>query len=441
MKFRLPIYKLTNWIGFNPSRWLLFSLAFYLINLLLGPYSYNMNNNTWSILFILFFFMVFFASIFIGEHIQKRVSKSTKMPISLSKTSEVLLLILMVIFLISGFFTIFESIRVTGLSFNSEFADSRHKLDELTLAGSTSRTTIEKIANGLVLGSSAPTVIVYLIQKLRYQITPYLALGCILLPIILVFLQGGRNGAVFNFFLFGILMSIRKRHNLHPFHGIPGMKILGSLALIFAIYLVFGIFFWRMGLDSASDLDVIAPFIYGGTSELKLFYYSINELLSGVLSPLYKFSYYYSHSIPFFSALFTESNYTNIYWGALSFRIYTLTIGGGTEKYLNIIKSQDFYGLYPTAAQGLLLDFGIAGSIISIIVIGFLFGYISRRAYRANFYSLCLLPFILIATFISPIYYFCWGNADFSIISLLIIFTILHLFSFLTRTKIFTYNR
>jgi hypothetical protein len=416
--------KLFRWIGMFPSRWLLASIVLYVANLCFGPYRYIMTSGfrAWAYLISLFFLL--WIGLFLGEN-HRRLRNGVQFGYHrLHLIGEFFLAIVGLILLAASLYNLRYYLDVGAGGLGVAAGEARNQLDQLRLQGF-QRPLIVRLADGLASASVAISVILISARQLRYGPSLWIAVSSPIVAAVTQLLSGGRNGAAF------IICTLAAAFMLRSYMRMPdsaGVRMLKRLLVVFgacAFVVMLLMFAWRAGLTGAELLEVSTPFVWRGEVQLREPYAELNRICGGQLSGVYMLSYYAGHSGPFFTALFEESTYTQLYGGLFHLRLYVLAFGGGGQVYIEMVHSQPFYGLYPTAIQGLLLDFGVWGGALAALAIGLAIGAIANRAMNGGPIAGCFLPMLLVVVAISPIYYFNWGGADFALTMLALVTTLL----------------
>lgn len=406
--------KLLRWIGMFPSRWLLASVALYVTNLCVGPYRYTMTSGGGSWAYLIFLFILLWIGLFLGEN-HRRLRNGVQFGYHrLHLIGEILLLIVGLILLAASLYNLKYYLDVGAGGLGVAAGEARNQLEQLRLQGF-QRPLIVRLADGLASASVAISVILISARQLRYGLSLWIAVSSPVIAAVTQLLSGGRNGAAFT------ICTLAAAFLLRSYMRMPdstGVRILKRLLVIFgacAFVVMLLMFAWRAGLSDGESLEISTPFIWKGDVQLRGGYAEFNRVCGGKLSGVYMLSYYAGHSGPFFTVLFEESIYTPPYGGLFHFRPYVLAFGGGSQVYIDMVQSQPFYGLYPTAIQGLLLDFGVWGAAFAALVVGLAIGATANRAMNGGPVAGCFLPVLLVTVAISPIYYFNWGGADFAL--------------------------
>lgn len=425
-----------HWMGARPSRWLMVSMALYWINFFLGPYDYVTNSGPSSWLYLALVFFLFWLGLFAGERYRRLPRTIRYGGCKLSETHERVLIGVMVFFAVVSVYNFVSYMDISGGGFGLQSGEARNTLDELAALGY-QRPILAKIADGMATSSLAFALLV-LSCRTKYLLSVYLAIFAPGVTAITQLFTGGRNGAALIIVVLTTAFLLRRMAGLRENLGmIRIQRVLIALG-VFSVIMMVLMFAWRSGLNAQSDLDVSSPFVWNGTTIMRDFYRILNDGCDGCLSGLYMLSYYAGHSAAFFSTLFEASDYSNPHYGLFHFRIYDLAIGRGTAGFIEIIHSQPFYGLYPTAVQGLLLDFGVIATPLVALLLGILLGVVGNVAIRGGPIAGCYLPLVLSIVAISPIYYFLWGGADFVVAGLTALLLGLLALSFITKIRLFS---
>jgi phosphatidylglycerophosphatase A len=272
-----------------------------------------------------------------------------------------------------------------------------------------------------------------LISQLDYAkySTQLLSILCLFLPGAYVLAQGGRNGAIFISVLVITIGAIQVKRN-HPFiSSYRSFRLIIYAALSFVVVWSLILFIYRGHVETSQELasDIMVMQLQSGNNvKLKNIYQEIDELVGHRFATFFMASFYLGHSIPFFSSLFYRSDYEEIYWGAFLFKFVGYIFwyfGLDFPQLRDIVESQPYKGLYPTAVQGFLLDFGVLGAPFAILFFGLITGLIYKKALRGSFLALVILPIFQIMAFVFPIYPVGWGMSDFVLYSVLGIYYIL----------------
>lgn len=425
---------LARWLGARPSRWLVASVSLWFLNYMFGPYDYSTNGGILGWLYLFVAFIIFWLGLFIGEHLKPAPMLIEYGKSRLGKSYELMLLPLLCLFLAASIYNYSLYSEIAGGGVGLASGEARNALDSLAIQGY-ERSILARISDGMATASLAFPLLV-LSCRTRYFTTVLLAIFPSIVMLLTQFSIGGRNAAALVVMVLGICFILRRNAGLHEHAGMIWLQKILIIGVAASLLIMVMMFAWRYGVGSQSELDVSSPFVWNGVSVLRDSYRAVNDGCDGCLSSVYLLSYYASHSAPFFVSLFEASDYSSPEYGAFHFRIFGLIYGGGGQ-FIKIIESQPFFGLYPTALQGLLLDFGLFGALCAVLITGFLFGAVANAAIRGNPYACCFVPLILGVVAISPVYYFIWGGADFVFLGLAVLIGTLGLMGFLTGRRVF----
>jgi oligosaccharide repeat unit polymerase len=413
--------RILSLISLKPSSWLLYGTGLYLVNIFLGPYTYEIADPT-GIYYFVFCWIVFFSSLLFGERVvmsKHRVSVRTT-AYALSPSAEKKLFFYMLVILLAAAASVFYFYYIADL-----FADSRSVDLRMKASISGSRVLGEggawmmRFVISVVSGAPAAYLLVCQLHRTHFSFTKTMSIICLATPAMLVFLQGGRNAAIYVVFLAILAGFIQIKRGLPFFSNSRWHRLGMSMAIIFVFIYSGFLFIYRGHAETAQELSrdvVMLKMASGNDVRLKQVYLELDNATGNYLSPLFMGSFYLGHSLPFFSALFERSSYDVIFWGAYHLRAlgYIFRFFGlEFTQYLDIVESQPFFGLYPTAVQGFLLDFGLYGTFFFIAIFGFLLGAVYRRTLQNRLWAIIFLPICQIMAFVFPIYPITWGASDF----------------------------
>ena len=410
----------------RPSRLMLISMTVYIINLLFGPYNYTF----YSKIGILYFFLCFFL-LWLGAFVaESKRSNPIYLDYHMTPLAEVFLCIFMIIVLVANIYVFYYYTKLSGIPYSEVgLAGARNILARNLLPFQ--KPQLVKIAEVLVTGGVTSYLIISGLNYFNYNITTFLAPLCLIGSVANNLLVGARATTVTIIVLFMIVNIIRKQRKQLILLK-RWVNLILYLTIPVAIFIVMMLFVTRSGASVITDLEPESVYLfYRGDISYKPFYSLINNLFGGRLSLFYYISLYYSHSIPVFTWLFNNSDYSNYYYGgALQFRIIGFifeTIGWKFKPFLDIVYSQPHYGYYRTFLQGVLLDWGLYFTPIIVFITGIFFGIVHRKYIYGRFWAITIYPLIIIMCIVLPVYYFWhWAVIDFSLFIFLSLMPVLY---------------
>lgn len=385
---------------FPLSRVIIIGLVVYALVYFLGAYQYTL----YSIEGVLYFVLSFFC-LYIGVWFVERLAPRTRtcVKFELGRRAEVATLLVLVAGLVA--FLLYMYFVNTRVDLRTEFATGDYRG-----VISTNRPLYSKIAEVLMNLCRIGFLIVAGCSSVHFRLTRPLANLAILLPAFALLAIGARGQAVVSTFIFFAATILRyKRFGLRP--RINSRTMFSASGISILAYYVFTLFNYRGVRVPLGEAYLLVP----GDMQLRAIYRFLasNAALEPLTRPLIGASSYYAHSLSFFSWLFTASDYSTPFWGVLHFRLFgfiSSLIGLQFPAYMDIIRSQAFYGYYPTFVQGYLLDWGPWLAPVAIFFTGILLGLLQKSSRRGGF-GYFIEPLLLTMCFIAPIYYF-WHIAD-----------------------------
>ncbi|MGC9337354.1 MAG: O-antigen polymerase [Candidatus Cloacimonadia bacterium] len=418
-------------ISLRPSRWLIYGSICYSMNLWLGPYTFKTYDKD-GLYYFMLCWLLFWLGLFIPEKTIRTNRHFKKDQFFLSINSEKFLCIVMFFIIAAGLASIYYIAFLSGVSYSEGIAGVRHMISRGESIGFEKYSSWwSRLVQFISYGSPSVFIIVGLCLKTRYKITALLSYLCLCIPAILVLIQGGRGPALFVISILIFVGIIRIHKNLSFLPYLPMIRNLIFFSICGVVYISVNLFLWRSGSTSSDELMESIQYISllgGGYSEIKPSFLSLNVMLNGILSPIYLLSWYLSHSIPFFTNLFSDSSYSLLYYGAYHLRVVGYVVkflGLPWPDYLDIVNSQPYWGMYPSAVQAFLLDFGVVAAPICIFGVGLIFGYIYRQAMCGRILAQFILPIIILETALFPIYPIFWGGSDFVLLELVLVYFLL----------------
>jgi hypothetical protein len=414
-------------VGLRPTRLIPLVLVGYLANLLLGPFYYEYYS-TYAVGYV----ALCFGSLMVGS----LVAESVGVPVSaitlarspryqLSSNHERLLQIAMFLAVISSLLTAYYLLVVSGVSYEGGLGEVRRTLTQRHFTQADIADPFwSKVAEAVSMGGAVFYLMVAALERTRDRLTVPLAFLCLLGPAAGALLAGGRGGAISAAVFLVTAGLVRRRKGLPfllPIGGFPvAVGVLGLIA-----YYTLQIFVLRAEAAGADGIDFSELLlVIPGDLTLRASYQRANDALGGSLGPLYMLSYYFSHSLSFFSRVFDAMDYEQIFYGGLLFRVVGFVLRPlqiPFPAYLEITYSQAFFGRYPTFVQGFLLDWGLMGTPLVAVLSGLLWGRAWRGYVVGGFWAWVVYPAVVTMIIASPIYYFPhWGGMDFVLAATLV---------------------
>lgn len=410
--------KLIKKSDISPSKFIIYGLLSYFILYFFGPYKYTIYSLT-GVVYFIFCFLLFWSGAYTVERMGKRFYCGSYFRIELSPKSEKFIYAISILSII--FFVKYLTYVISVPNIEIEFG-----VGDLRDLAQANRPTSNKISEILMNLGIISYLITSSVSRLKYKTTRLVSTIAFLLPGAALLAIGARGAAVISIIIYFIVCKTQtvRGFNVKRSNG-KITKLIVFFSFGFFLLIILKLFSTR---GVAKDITDIYLMNYGDVS-VRSPYLWINTILDNQLSNVLKGLFYYTHSLPFFTWLFNESTYSTWYYGALQFRslgfIFSL-FGVPFPQYLDIVKSQPFYGYYPTCIQGFLLDWGLYLTPIMVYLTGILFGLIHISNKKGGF-GYFIYPIILMMCFISPIYYF-WNinQTDFVLLLYIPIYIILH---------------
>lgn len=382
----------------SPYKCIVVALLAYWLLFFLGPYQYTINNYS-GLLYLMLVFGLLGMSCYVGERIGKRDEKERYI-VTITKSAEKFLLLVEAISAAAFIIYMWEVIHLPVKGGYCFAADDYR--DILSLY----RTTVNKIAEVVMYCGTAAYLIISRIPKLNYRITGIVSVGTLFLPAVAILSVGARSRVVTSaglFALIAILNHDRAGKEKTSVKKVQWGKIFIcvfiSILAFFTLYL-----FSSRGIMTAPEQYLWYP----GDIKLRPIYEKIYAATHGMVNPLYKASFYLTHSIPVFTKIYPALWTVPCHYGALFFYLegYMLRlIGIPFPEYIDIASESPASGFFSTFISGYVQDWGMVGTLFFVIATGLLFGRLSHDAYKkkAGFY---LMPIVIFMCMVSPIYYF-----------------------------------
>lgn len=393
---------------FRAHSFILYGLITYFIFFFLGPYKFTIYNFE-GLLYCLFAFLLMFIGAWAFDRpMFKKDLMNTKYDIRLPKTAEVFLNLMVIVSLIAF------SIYLIGIRNNPEISNYSFGAEDYRDLISINRSMLSKISEVLMYTGVAVYLIVSRLGQTNYKFTKLFAIFGFFLPAFAILAVGARSRVITTIGLYLIIYFMNKRElKRKPIIDIKKFYKYRFLFLI--IFVILG--YYTMNLFSTrGQYDATYQIVkYTGDTVLKDGFLRLFILTDGLVNPIYKALWYYTHSIPAFTWAYDRFVDVPSYFGAYLFYLpgYILrTIGLNFPEYLLIASKSPISGLYSTYLTGYFLDWGIYGTLIISFLTGALFGRISYSSKQKKL-SYYILPIVLFMCWVAPIYYFLhmgWEN-------------------------------
>lgn len=412
---------------YRPSRLLPITLLLYALNILFGPFRYEYYS--WDAIgYLALCFLMIWVGCLAGETTQGRPPASCAAPredapYAIGKGVHRLLILGMLLSLGASLATAYYLFFVSGLSYAEGLGAVRNTLSRRAYTSHDIADPVwSKLAEAISYVGAAYYLVLANLDEGTSRTSRLLALLCLMGPAAATILQGGRNNAIAMSLLLVAVGVIRRRCGQTFFPGVGGTSLaLGTIGAV--VYYTFRLFVLRAGASSAGDVDPqLMSLVLPGDVELRRPFHRVNEALAGALGPIYLLSFYFSHSLSFFSYLFDAMDYSRLFYGALLFRLFgfiAAPLGLPLPSQNEIVHSQPFFGRYTSFAQGFLLDWGLYGTLAMSAATGLIWGRVWHVFISGGFWARVFYPAVMAMIIASPIYFFPhWGGMDFTLVGL-----------------------
>lgn len=416
------VYRVLSGLGslLRPSNSLLAGTLFFWLNFLLGPYAYPVDPD--ALLYLWFCWLLLLIGLIISEIqlCEKTVWRSTTGIVSLrfGRIIKFLSVLTVFAFIVSFYYVI----KLYGEIGSFSIADARIALIQHSVSTAAFRDSwVRRLADMFVYSSVTIGLVIAVIYATPPRHMRMLASLMILGPGIWTVMQGGRNPMIFGLGLMLLVAAVRSKNGWTPFTFLAMPKKMILLWVSFSIYLIMVLFIFRDKNPSPDaiffDLSSI-PILGAKVASIKQGYeFLINDFgMTG--KALAKLSFYLGHSVTFFSSLWPTSEPGPSYFGGYQMRpvIFVLNFFNLIDwSVKDIIASQEYSGMYPTAVWGMVFDFGY---VMTPAIFGFMgigCGAIYQYAARGGVMARAILPVICLLLFVFWIYPLNWGQADFAV--------------------------
>lgn len=400
---------LNNYQKLDPSRILLGSLTSYFLVILVGPYSYPIFDYN-AVTYFLGLMIVFWVGLKISFSNCCNTFKSTNFG-KLTKVTNSYVTIMVILSIPTMLYLLYFNASNSGLFTGSNFGDARNYFDQIGREGG-NRSLLIKICDLIASSAIIWPMILFSQNKIGSQKRLYLVLLAIILSMLNNLSIGSRNNAFLTLSTFIFILYKRSVLKLEKLPNPKIFKFVIYVILITATLTMLVLFYWRSGVTTSDYLVADQMRISHKSVAIRAPYAILNEKTSGLLSPMYHLAFYYTHSLSFFSLVFSEMSYESNFYGLYHLRFFLLLTESGKREFFEMIESQSVFGMYPTCAQGVLIDFGLYGSFVFILILGWVFGAVAAPQSKGNLTLSLISPLIYTIIIMSPVYPFTYGGSD-----------------------------
>lgn len=388
-------------IKYKPYYFILYGIVMFFSIWLLGPYQFRIYNYQALIYFFCAYGLLFLGSFLFDRPLFFITSQARNYEVSITKRAEKFLIFMVIVSFSALVIYMYEVVNLP-ISGGYVFAKDDYR-DILSI----NRSTLNKVAEIMMNIGVAIYLITARLKKHNYKATKVLGIVGLFIPAIAILAVGARSRVVTTIGLFVIINALNK-HEGHKtnfsFSKLSKKNKMIIFGLISAsIYYTLALFAKR-GVNDATLQYIKEP----SDSILRPIYYFLFNISNGMVGPIYKATWYYTHSLTAFTWSFDSFKTIQIHYGAFLMYLpgyFLKLVGLPFPDFLEIALSSPISGLYSTFITGYFLDWGVEGSLIMIFITGAIFGRISYLSRKKEF-SYFILPVILFMCWVSPIYYF-----------------------------------
>ncbi|EOX3360897.1 O-antigen polymerase [Vibrio cholerae] len=281
-------------------------------------------------------------------------------------------------------------------------------------------------AVGALLSGSPPILFVILgIEKFKNRISNVFIYLFIFLGVFSMFLSGGRNAFFISLMFVVIYRFLFPMNNVKSRKSFTLIKFFPYILVLYCIYFSMKMFldrFEAQGFEVSYMLDYLQR-------EYNILIYR-PEIYDFFLVSLYSIfvylSFYISHAFTYLNEYFIIS-YSPYMGGVYNFPQLArlIDVAAGTDFFAAGFDRMILTGVYLTLPGSLYLDFGIAGTLLICLLMGYSLGYLCYNISNLALYQRLFLTYLCVACVFSPIYSIFGMANGFSLIFIILFIMVL----------------